>query len=56
MLQAHDLASAAHQCGSSMNAIHNLLAMKLAGYAPATLYADRWSGWCSDPPRPVAAG
>lgn len=45
-----------HMCGSGVTACHNLLAMEHAGLAGARLYAPSWSGWTSDPTRPVAAG
>ncbi|MEO5596866.1 MAG: sulfurtransferase [Lysobacteraceae bacterium] len=41
-------------CGSGVTACHNLLAMEHAGMHGARLYADSWSGWISDPSRPVA--
>jgi thiosulfate/3-mercaptopyruvate sulfurtransferase len=43
-------------CGSGVTACHNLLAMEHAGLHRARLYADSWSGWISDPSRPVATG
>jgi thiosulfate/3-mercaptopyruvate sulfurtransferase len=45
-------------CGSGVTATHEILAMNVAGIDPANvaLYADSWSGWTSDPSRPVAAG
>jgi len=45
-----------HQCGSGVSALPNLLAMEVAGYPPAALYAGSWSDWCSDPARPVERG
>lgn len=44
---------AAVMCGSGVTACHHLLAMHLAGFAGVQLYADSWSGWISDPARPV---
>jgi thiosulfate/3-mercaptopyruvate sulfurtransferase len=41
-------------CGSGVTACHNILAMHIAGLAEPTLYADSWSGWITDPARPVA--
>ena len=41
-------------CGSGVTAAHNLLAMRVAGLAEPTLYADSWSGWITDTARPVA--
>ena len=45
-----------HMCGSGVTACHNLLAMEHAGLAGSRLYAGSWSGWISDPSRPVAKG
>jgi thiosulfate/3-mercaptopyruvate sulfurtransferase len=43
-------------CGSGVTACHNLLAMEAAGLPGARIYAPSWSGWISDPARPVATG
>lgn len=43
-------------CGSGVTACHNLLAMEHAGLQGARVYAGSWSGWVSDPSRPVATG
>ena len=43
-------------CGSGVTACHGLLAMEHAGLHGARLYADSWSGWISDPSRPVERG
>jgi thiosulfate/3-mercaptopyruvate sulfurtransferase len=43
-------------CGSGVTACHNLLAMEHAGLRGARVYASSWSGWISDPSRPVALG
>ncbi|HZX71031.1 MAG TPA: sulfurtransferase [Rhodanobacter sp.] len=45
-----------HMCGSGVTACHNLLAMEHAGLHGSRLYAPSWSGWVSDPSRPVAKG
>lgn len=45
-----------HMCGSGVTACHNLLAMEHAGLAGSRLYAPSWSGWISDPSRPIATG
>lgn len=42
-------------CGSGVTAAHTVLAMTVAGFAPA-LYVGSWSDWVSDPARPVATG
>lgn len=43
-------------CGSGVTACHNLLALEIAGFRGARLYAGSWSEWCSDRRRPVATG
>lgn len=45
-----------HQCGSGVTAAPNLLAMELAGFAPAGLYAGSWSEWCRTPGLPCEKG
>ncbi|HEY8230944.1 MAG TPA: sulfurtransferase [Rhodanobacteraceae bacterium] len=45
-----------HMCGSGVTACHNLLAMEAAGLQGSRLFAPSWSGWVSDPSRPVATG
>jgi thiosulfate/3-mercaptopyruvate sulfurtransferase len=42
-------------CGSGVTAAHTVVALTLAGFAPA-LYAGSWSQWANDPARPVATG
>jgi thiosulfate/3-mercaptopyruvate sulfurtransferase len=43
-------------CGSGVAAAHLVLALEVAGFPDAGLYADSWSGWITDPRRPVAVG
>ncbi|HET7064369.1 MAG TPA: sulfurtransferase [Rudaea sp.] len=42
-----------HMCGSGVTACHNLLAMEHAGLTGSRIYAPSWSGWITDPARPV---
>lgn len=43
-------------CGSGVTACHHLLAMEHAGLSGAKLFTGSWSGWITDPARPVATG
>lgn len=56
VLGTHAPQDVVHMCGSGVTACHNLLAMEHAGLAGSRLYAPSWSGWTSDPARPVAKG
>lgn len=56
LLAGRNPAGVVHHCGSGVSAVPNLLAMELAGYAPAGLYAGSWSEWCRTPGLPVARG
>lgn len=42
-------------CGSGVTAVHDILAMEVAGVR-AALYPGSWSGWIADPGRPVTSG
>jgi thiosulfate/3-mercaptopyruvate sulfurtransferase len=44
------------QCGSGVTALHNFVAMEIAGLSGARLYPGSWSEWCADPSRPMAKG
>lgn len=50
----HAPAQVVHMCGSGVTACHNVLAMEHAGLTGSRLYAPSWSGWISDPSRPIA--
>jgi thiosulfate/3-mercaptopyruvate sulfurtransferase len=52
----HEARDVIHMCGSGVTAAHNLLAMEAAGLHGSRLFAPSWSGWVSDPQRPVATG
>jgi thiosulfate/3-mercaptopyruvate sulfurtransferase len=54
LIGSHGPDEVVHMCGSGVTACHNLLAMEHAGLAGSRLYAPSWSGWISDPSRPVA--
>lgn len=56
VLGTHAPPDVVHMCGSGVTACHNLLAMEHAGLTGSRLYAPSWSGWVSDPDRPVAKG
>lgn len=56
ILGSADPAHVVHMCGSGVTACHNVLAMETAGLSGSRLYAPSWSGWISDPARPVVLG
>lgn len=56
LLVGQSPASVVHMCGSGVTACHNRLAMDVAGLNGSRLYADSWSGWITDPGRPIATG
>ena len=43
-------------CGSGVSAVHDLIALEIAGLGMGRLYAGSWSEWIADPARPVATG
>ncbi|HET7161879.1 MAG TPA: sulfurtransferase [Rhodanobacteraceae bacterium] len=52
----HQPRDVVHMCGSGVTACHNLLAMEAAGLHGSRLFAPSWSGWVSNPSRPIATG
>lgn len=56
LLGKHSPGELVHMCGSGVTASHNVLAMELAGMPGSKLYPESWSGWISDPQRPVTQG
>ncbi len=55
-LQGRDPRDVVAMCGSGVTACHHLLAMAHAGLPGGKLFTGSWSGWISDPSRPVATG
>ena len=51
---ANEEVDATCYCGSGVTACHNILAMHIAGLSEPQLYVDSWSGWITDPSRPIA--
>jgi thiosulfate/3-mercaptopyruvate sulfurtransferase len=56
LLGERDPAKLLLNCGSGVTACQNLLAMEHAGLHGARVYAGSWSGWISDPARPIDTG
>ena len=56
LLAGRDATGVVHHCGSGVSAVPNVLAMELAGFAPAGLYAGSWSEWSRRSELPVARG
>lgn len=55
-LAGRDPRAVVHMCGSGVFACQNQLAMKVAGLHGSRVFIPSWSGWSSDPARPVATG
>jgi len=43
-------------CGSGVSAVHDLIALEVAGLGAGRLYVGSWSEWIANPARPVATG
>ena len=56
LLAGRDPVEVVSMCGSGVTACHTLLALERAGMRGARLYTGSWSGWITDPTRPVATG
>ena len=56
LLAGRQSAGVVHYCGSGVSALANALAMEIAGYPPAPLYAGSWSEWSRTPGLPVEKG
>lgn len=49
-------AEAIFYCGSGVSAVHDLIALEVAGLGMGRLYAGSWSEWIADPARPYVTG
>lgn len=56
LLGAHTPEQVVLMCGSGVTACHLLLALEHAGLSGARVFPGSWSGWISDPARPVVTG
>lgn len=56
LLGSREPSEMAAMCGSGVTACHLLLALEHAGLHGAKVFAGSWSGWISDPTKPVATG
>jgi thiosulfate/3-mercaptopyruvate sulfurtransferase len=56
LLAGRDPSGVVLYCGSGVSAVPNVIAMELAGFTPAGLYAGSFSEWCRKPGLPVEKG
>ena len=56
LLQDTPAEQAVMYCGSGVTAVHNLIALEIAGLGLGKLYPGSWSDWITDPARPIATG
>ncbi|HEU0195638.1 MAG TPA: rhodanese-like domain-containing protein [Nevskiaceae bacterium] len=56
LLAGRDPRQVVHMCGSGVFACQSQLAMEIAGLHGSRVFVPSWSGWSSDPARPVATG
>jgi thiosulfate/3-mercaptopyruvate sulfurtransferase len=56
LIDGHEAADVVLMCGSGVTSCQALLAMERSGLRGARIYAGSWSGWISDPARPIATG
>lgn len=56
VLGSRDPRETAVYCGSGVTAVHNILAMEVAGLKGVALYPGSWSEWVTDRERGVARG
>lgn len=54
LIGQHPVGKIACYCGSGVTACHNLLALEIAGFRGARLYAGSWSEWIRDSRHPIA--
>ena len=54
LIGVHAPREVVHMCGSGVTACHNLLAMEVAELTGSRVFAPSWSGWISDPMKPIA--
>lgn len=56
LLDGTPAGAAIFYCGSGVSAVHDLVALEVAGLGAGRLYAGSWSEWIVDPARAIATG